>query len=73
MNRADRVLEYINEYGSITPLEAFRDLGYTRLSAAIFELKRAGYNIITERKTGKNRRGQFITYACYSLGGKHEV
>ena len=73
MSRADRVLEYINEYGSITPLEAFRDLGYTRLSAAIFELKRAGYNIITERKTGKNRRGQFVTYACYSLGGKHEV
>ena len=73
MNRADRVLEYINEFGSITPLEAFRDLGYTRLSAAIFELKRAGYNIITERKTGKNRRGQLVSYASYSLGGRNEV
>lgn len=69
MNRAERVLEYLQEFGAITPLEAFRDLGYTRLSAAIFELKRSGYAIRTERKTGKNRYGQTVSYARYSLMG----
>ena len=31
--QADRVLEYIQKFGSITTLQAFRDLGVTRLSA----------------------------------------
>ena len=69
MNRSERVLDYIKEFGSISPLEAFRDLGYTRLSAAIFELKRNGYKIRTERATGKNRYGQLVSYARYYLAG----
>lgn len=31
--QADRVLDYIKQFGSITTLEAFRDLGVTRLSS----------------------------------------
>lgn len=73
MNRSERVLEYMKEFGSISPLEAFRDLGYTRLSAAIFELKRNGYKIKTVLETGVNRYGQAVHYARYSLigGGKN--
>lgn len=67
MNRAERVLQYIQEFGSISPLEAFRDLGYTRLSAAIFELKRNGYRIKTEVECGVNRYGHPVHYARYSL------
>ena len=40
--QADRIISYINEFGSITPLEAFRDLGITRLAARVFEMKRDG-------------------------------
>jgi hypothetical protein len=36
------VLDYIREFGSITPLDAFKDLGVTRLAAVIFELKEDG-------------------------------
>lgn len=43
-----RLLEYLKEYGSITSLEAIRDLGNTRLSATIFSLREDGYKIDTD-------------------------
>lgn len=61
------VLDYIREFGSITPLDAFKDLGVTRLAAVIFELKKDGHNIHTEREHGKNRFGQATRYARYSF------
>lgn len=53
-----RVLDYINEFGSITQLEALRDLGVMRLASRISDLRRQGYNIISERETVKNRYGE---------------
>ena len=41
----ERVLNYMSDYGSVSSLEAFRDLGVTRLSAVIFNLKRKGVKI----------------------------
>jgi len=35
-----RLLEYLEEFGSITTLEAIRDLGNTRLAARISDLRR---------------------------------
>ena len=43
-----RLLEYLKEYRSITSLEAIRDLGNTRLSATIFNLRKDGYIIDTD-------------------------
>ena len=43
--RLQRVFDYMVEFGSITSLQAFTDLGETRLSGAIFELKKKGVNI----------------------------
>ena len=51
----DRLLDYLNTYGSITTLEAIRDLGNTRLSATIFNLRKDGYNIETENIKVKTR------------------
>lgn len=66
--QADRVLDYIKKYGSITPLEAFRDLGVTRLSARIYELKHhRGLEFETKDATSKNRYGEICTYAKYTL------
>lgn len=42
MSRAtqtERVLEYIDEFGSITQLEALRDLGVMRLASRISDIK----------------------------------
>lgn len=62
------VLDYIREFGSITPLDAFKDLGVTRLAAVIFELKEDSHDIHTEREHGKNRYGHPTMYARYRFG-----
>ena len=43
------------EFGAITSLEAFVDLGETRLSGCIFQLKKKGVNISTQFKDVQNR------------------
>lgn len=53
--RLQRVFDYMAEFGSITSLQAFQDLGDTRLSATIFELKKKGVNIKSEDIKVKNR------------------
>jgi len=50
-----RLLEYLKEYRSITSLEAIRDLGNTRLSATIFNLRKDGYRIDTDMVKVKTR------------------
>lgn len=67
MSQKKMVLDYIREFGSITPLDGFRDLGVTRLAAVIFELKEDGHAIHTERERGKNRYGHPTMYARYSF------
>ena len=62
------VLDYIREFGSITPLDAFKDLGVTRLSAVVFNLREEGHDIDKSIETGKNRFGNRTRYARYSFG-----
>lgn len=54
----ERVLDYMQRFGSITTLDAFNDIGITRLSAKIFNLKKQGYTIIDEIIKVKNRFGE---------------
>ena len=68
MNRAELVYQYMKDYGSITPMDAIYDLGYTRLACAISELKKSGHCVRKVYETHKNRRGNPVTYARYSLG-----
>ena len=68
MSQKDRVIKYIKDFGSITPAEAFTELGAYRLSAIIYDLKhKDGYNIRTEIQSGKNRYGDTTHYAKYSF------
>ena len=50
-----RVFDYLVEFGSITTIQAFVDLGESRLSARIFELREKGVNISSEMIAVKNR------------------
>lgn len=59
--QAQRVLDYIRENGSITQLEALRDLGVMRLASRISDLKKAGVKIKSEPDTVLNRYGE----KCY--------
>ena len=51
----ERILDYIDQFGSITQLEALRDLGCMRLASRISDLKRQGYPITSKLETVKNR------------------
>lgn len=63
-----RVFDYMVEFGSITSLQAFNDLGNSRLSATIFSLKKKGVVINGETKTVKNRFGENRYVKQYWIG-----
>lgn len=53
-----RVYDFIKKHGSITTLDAFLELGETRLSARIFELKEKGVRLEDEWIDVSNRFGE---------------
>ena len=67
MNQGDRIIEYIKRHGSITPMEAFMELGITKLATRISELKRCGYKFEQEYIKSKNRYGEEVHYMQYKL------
>lgn len=70
ITQCDRVLKYMQEFGSITQLEALKDLGVMRLASRISDLKEQGYSIKTIMETGKNRYGENTSFARYSMEDK---
>ena len=67
MTQCDRVLEYMRDFGSITPLEAMQDIGCMRLASRIADLKDQGHPIGRRMKTSKNRYGKSVSFAEYYL------
>lgn len=58
-NQKQMVLDYIREFGSITPVDAFKDLGVTRLAAVVFALREMGTTStrsVSTHTTGTARR-----------------
>lgn len=63
-----QVLQRIRECGSITSMEAFTEFGITRLAAVIYVIRHDfGIDIKSDTVTGKNRFGNPVNYARYSL------
>lgn len=69
--QCDKIIKYIEDFGSITAFQAYADLGITQLGARIFELKRKGYLFDTTFKKSKNRYGEPISYKVYRLKEVH--
>jgi regulator of RNase E activity RraA len=67
--QAERVLDYIEKFGSITQYEALQDLGVMRLASRISDLKKMGYPIKGEIVTVRNRFEEDCYVKRYSLGG----
>ena len=63
-----RILEYIEQFGSITQLEALQDIGCMRLASRISDLRSLGYNIVSEIVPVKNRYGETCHIKRYSMG-----
>lgn len=62
------ILQHIKDYGHITSWEAFMEYGVTRLAGIIFKLRhREGMNIKTDLITKRNRYGNPVNFAKYTL------
>lgn len=68
MTQNERITRHLNDYGSITSLEAMSEYGIMRLASRISDLKQQGLPIVTEMVSGENRYGETTHYARYSLG-----
>lgn len=63
--QTQKILAWLKEGHSITPLEALTRFGCMRLSGRIFDIRHMGYEIITEWETNGTAR-----YARYWLKGE---
>ena len=63
----ERVLEHLKKYGTITSWEAIMNYGCTRISEYIRQLRCDGYLIKSVNTKNKNRYGDVVYYATYTL------
>lgn len=71
MTQVERIEEYMRRHGSITTLEAMRDLGVLRLSARIYDLRAKGLEIDSDFVKAMNRYGENVHFNRYYF--KEEV
>lgn len=68
MTQKTAVINYMKEYGSISPMEAFSYLGITKLATVVSELIReGGMNITKTPMQTETRYGRKTTFMRYSL------
>ena len=67
MSQNEKILKYIRDFGSITSLQAFNDLGVTRLSGRIYDLQKEGYSFYKRFETSRNRYNENVSYVRYFL------
>lgn len=63
-----RILKYLRDFGSITQLEALKDLGVMRLASRVSELRKNGINIESDFVTVTNRYEEKCQIKRYYLG-----
>lgn len=65
--QCERVLKYIQCFGSINTLQGVQDLGCMRLASRIHDLKRMGYPVRKRSARGTNRYGEVVYFAEYYM------
>ena len=65
MTQGERILDYIDRFGSISPMEAFSDLGITKLATRISEMSQNGIQFEKTMEERKNRYGETTRYMRY--------
>lgn len=67
LTQCERILQYIEETGSISQLEALEHFGCMRLASRMCDIKKMGYTVTKRMEKKKNRYGDPITYARYFI------
>lgn len=70
VSQNERVLDYIEKFGSITQMEAINSLGIMRLASRVSELRMMGVPIEREMVTVHNRFGEDASIARYRIAGE---
>lgn len=65
MTQCERILKYMDDFGTISAAQAMNDLGVYRLASRIHDLKRMGIGIESETVNTKNRYGESTHYSVY--------
>lgn len=65
--QSERVIRYIQDFGSITQRDALNDIGVFRLASRISELKKDGWPISSKMEPVKNRYGETCHIKRYFL------
>lgn len=72
LSQTKDVLVWLKKHRSITSWQAISMFGATRLSAIIYDLRGAGYNIESKRETVTNRYGHTSPIVKYVYRGQNE-
>lgn len=67
MTQCEKILRHLQDYGTITSLEAVNEYGIMRLASRICDLRKAGYEISGQMITSKNRYGDKVSFKEYKL------
>ena len=67
MTQCDRILKYLDDFGSISTYQAMVDIGVGSLSKRICDLKARGHKIVSTTVYTKNRYGEPTHYSVYRL------
>ena len=67
LSQCEKILRHLEDYGSITSLEAMNEYGIMRLASRVTDLKNKGYPITREMVRGVNRYGEATSFARYEL------
>lgn len=68
MTQNERILKWLDDFGSISTMEAFTELGITRLASRMHEISRSGVKLEKRRVSGTNRYGEPVHYLKYAKG-----
>lgn len=67
MTQCEKILNHLQTIGGISAYDAVMRYGITRLSARIFDLRKDGYNIVSDTVKTKNRDGKKCQYEVFRL------
>lgn len=70
ITQKEKIINYIQKYGSITSWEAYRDLGITQFATRVKELKEKGYRFKKQWEIKKDREGKKVKFKRYYLLNK---
>lgn len=67
LTQKQKVVKYIQKYGSITSWEAYKNLGITQFATRVKELKMEGYEFKTQWESKINVDGKLVRFKRYYL------